>query len=112
VPSPLLDPEDVRAWQLHVRDVRRVSWSTYNVDTCALRFFYAIVLHRADRIADILYGRRPVHLPAVLAQEEAQRIFASLRIERDRVLLATTYACGLRVNETTHLQAGTSTARG
>jgi hypothetical protein len=35
-----LSGEEIRLWQVHLRDTRRVSWSAFNIAMCALRFFY------------------------------------------------------------------------
>ena len=44
--NPIGDDE-VRAYQLHLRDVRKLSFSTCNIVTSALRFFYRVVVPRA-----------------------------------------------------------------
>ncbi|MGZ5444354.1 MAG: site-specific integrase, partial [Thermoanaerobaculia bacterium] len=35
-----LTGEEIHQWQIHLRDVRKVSWSAFNVAMSALRFFY------------------------------------------------------------------------
>ena len=40
-----LTAEQIRLWQVHLRDVRKVSWSGFNVAMCALKFFYREVLN-------------------------------------------------------------------
>lgn len=99
-----LGGDDVRTWQLHLRDARKFSWSTYNVYTCALRFFYTLVLGRNDVVREIPYARRPIHLPIVLSQKELVRLLDATESLRDRALLMVTYASGLRVSEVVHLR--------
>jgi integrase/recombinase XerD len=93
-----LAPEQIRQFQLHLLQ-QRVSWSLFNQVTCGLRFFFAVTLGRPDVVAKLPYGKKPKYLPTVLAPGEVLRLFAAARPGRDRVLLQTAYACGLRVSE-------------
>ena len=43
-PPDELTVEDVKQYQLFLTKERRVSWSTFNVHVCAIRFFYRDVL--------------------------------------------------------------------
>lgn len=45
-----LGPEEIHRWQLHLKDVKKASWSGYNIAMSALRFFYREVLEREDLI--------------------------------------------------------------
>jgi integrase/recombinase XerD len=93
-----LGPEDVRAYQLHLLQ-QQASWSRFNQAVCALRFFYGTTLGRPEVVTMIPYGKRPRTLPAVLSRDEVVRLFAALPEGRERTLLRTTYACGLRAGE-------------
>jgi site-specific recombinase XerD len=93
-----LTPEQVRHFQLHLVS-QRVSFSLLNQVTAGLRFFYAVTLGRPEVVRHIPYGRRPKKLPTVLAREEVNRLFAAAATDRDRTLLRTAYALGLRVSE-------------
>src|SRR5262245_26628187 len=99
----LLGPEEVRAFQLHLLE-RRVSWSQFNQTVCALRFFYGVTLGRPEQLPLIPYGKRPKTLPCVLSPAEVVRLFEAAPAGRDRVLLQTAYACGLRLGELLHLR--------
>jgi integrase/recombinase XerD len=98
-----LGVEQLRQFQLHLLE-QRVSWSLFNVVVAALRFFYGTTLGRPDDVPFIAYGKRQRSIPAVLSVEEVRAVFAATRPGRDRVLLQTAYACGLRINELVHLQ--------
>lgn len=102
-PPDQLTVEDLRAFQLHLLE-QRVSWSLFNVVVSSLRFFYGTTLGRADAVPFIAYGKRTRSLPAVLSVDEARTLFEVVRPGRDRTLLQTAYACGLRIGELTHLQ--------
>src|SRR5262245_53510952 len=65
----LLGGDDVRAYQLHLRQ-RRVSWSSFNQAVCALRFLYGTTLGRPEQLPMIPYGKRPKPRPRVRRPEE------------------------------------------
>ena len=99
----LLGSEEIRAFQLHLLQ-KKVSWSQFNQIVCALRFLYGTTLGRPNQVPHILYGKRPKKLPCVLSPDEVALLFAAARAGRDRMLLQTTYACGLRLSEVLHLE--------
>jgi len=98
-----LGAEEVRAFQLELLR-RRVSWSLFNQTVCALRFFYRVTLGRPDVVTMIPYGKKPRTVPTVLSPEEVLRFLEAARPGRDRVLLQTAYACGLRIGELLYLR--------
>jgi integrase/recombinase XerD len=98
-----LGAEEVRAFQLHLLQ-QRVSWSLFNQAVCALRLFYRLTLGRPGLVTMIPYGKKPKTLPCVLAPEEVARLLTAARPGRERILLQTAYALGLRLDELIHLQ--------
>ncbi len=101
----VLGPEEVRTYQLHLLE-RGVSWSTFNQTVCALRFLYGTTLGRPGQVAQIPFGKRPRKLPCVLSPVEVTHLLDAGEPGRERVMLQTTYACGLRLEELLHLQVG------
>jgi len=99
-----LGVDDIVAWQLHLRDEAKLSWSTLNVNVCALRFLYSQVLPRDWDVKDIPYARRPRRLPTVLSQDEVVALFDGCGRAVHRVFIQTMYACGLRVSEAATLR--------
>ena len=99
----VLGPDEVRAYQLHLLE-RDVSWSTFNQTVCALRFLYRTTLGRPEVVAKVAFAKRPKKLPCVLSPDEVARLLDASAPGRERVMLQTTYACGLRVEELLHLQ--------
>jgi integrase/recombinase XerD len=98
-----LSPEQIRSYQLEmVRD--GVCWTTFNQTVCGLRLFYKLTLDRPEQVRLIAYGKRPKTLPTILSPEEVLQVVDSARPGRDRVLLQTTYSCGLRLSELLNLQ--------
>jgi integrase/recombinase XerD len=95
--------EHIRAFQIHLLQ-QQAAWSVYNQSVCALRFLYRTTLGRPQLMQLIPYGKMPTTLPTVLSPEEVLALLASARPGRQRLLLQTAYACGLRSNELLHLQ--------
>lgn len=100
-----LGPEQIRAFQLHLRQ-QGVPWNSFNQIVCGLRFFYHVTLGRPDVVTMIPYGRRAKTLPNVLSPEEVARLLAALPHQRYRLLARLAYACGLRLSEVLHLKVG------
>ena len=92
--------DDIRAFQLHMIEVRKVSWSAYNQAVCGLRFFYRVTLPRPWVVTMMIpYGKRPKKLPAVLGSDEVDRLLQCVSSIKHRTLLLTLYAAGLRLSE-------------
>lgn len=94
----LLGPEEMRAFQLHLLE-KKASWSQFNQTVCALRFFYGKTLGRTEQVPMLAFGKRPKKLACVLSPEEVARLLEAARPGRERMLLQTAYACGLRLME-------------
>jgi integrase/recombinase XerD len=99
-----LGADDIRAWQLHLLQVKHASWSAYNQSVCALRFFYGICLQQPELVTALPYGKRPKTLPTVLSRDEVLQFFAAFPTDPDRLIVRTTYACGLRIGEVVRLR--------
>lgn len=82
---------------------RKLAWSSVNVVTAALRFFYTVTLDRRDLALAIPPRKTPRYLPEVLSGVELQRLF-TIENPKHRALLMTTYAAGLRVSEVVRLR--------
>jgi site-specific recombinase XerD len=100
-----LTAEELRQYQLHLID-RKVSWSTFNVAVCAMRFFYGKVLGRSEKIEQLPYGKTPKKLPVVLSREEVRRLWQAASASRpwQEMVIKTGYACALRVSELVRVQ--------
>jgi site-specific recombinase XerD len=101
----LLGADEIRAWQLSLRD-RGLSFSTYNVHSCALRFLYGVVLGRPDMTTLVPFARAERRLPTLLSQDEVRALLSCVLNGRDRVIVTLAYACGLRVSELASLRVG------
>jgi site-specific recombinase XerD len=105
-----LGAEHVRQYQLHLLE-QRASWCRFNQAVAALRFFYGTTLRRPAVVTAIPYGKKPKPLPAVLSRDEVRRLLAAAATPRDRLLLQTAYACGLRLSEVVRLRVEDIDAR-
>lgn len=96
--------EDIRSFQLHMIEVRKIQWSSFNQAVCGLRFFFRTTTPRPWPVTMIPFGKRPKKLPAVLSGEEVNRLLSCVKCHKHRVFLLTQYAAGLRLNEAAHLK--------
>ena len=99
-----LGPEEIRLYQVHLVQEKKVAWSTLNQAVCALRFLYRTTLAKDWAVTHIPFARRPKRLPAVLSADEVQRLLACVKFLKARLVLTTAYAAGLRISEATHLK--------
>jgi integrase/recombinase XerD len=98
-----LNLEEIRSYLHHLLTERKVAQSTCNQRAAGLTFFYRHVL--GQETFDLKIRRKHSgKLPEVYSQQELVRLFDAARNRRDRVLLMTTYAAGLRLKEVQHLQ--------
>jgi integrase/recombinase XerD len=104
LPPDKIDAQQLQAYVLHLTVERGLSWSTCNVAVSAFRFFYVEVLGRERTNLPMPPRKKPTKLPEVLSRQELERLFACARPPRNRALLMTTYAAGLRVSEITSLK--------
>lgn len=99
-----LGSEEIREYQLYLAKEKKASWSSFNQAVCGLRFLYEITLRRPWTVEHIPFGRRPKKLPAVLGNEEVQRLLECVPNLKHRTVLTVCYAAGLRLSEATHLR--------
>lgn len=100
----LLGPEEVKQFQLHLIQDKKVAWATFNQTMAALRFLYVKTLNMPFMAERIPYPKQPKLLPAVLSPEEITRLLEATISLSQRALLMTLYGAGLRVSEACHLR--------
>jgi site-specific recombinase XerD len=99
IPLDKVTPEHLVAYQRHLA-AQEVSWSTFNINTCALRFFYRDHLRYRDwDYTCIPFQKRGRKLPEVLASEEVPALFEAAPNAKYRAVFMTGYGCGLRLGE-------------
>ncbi len=99
-----LGPEQVREFQLWMRNVNESSWSQFNQAVCALRFLYSVTLPRPWVVHHDPFGKRGKKLPTVLSQAEVHQLIQCVHHPKHRAVILTLYAAGLRLSEATHLK--------
>lgn len=101
-----LGAEQVREYLLYLRNEKKKSWSTLEVNRGALKFLYCRVLKQKwfdDEIA--APKRRPESL-IVLSVEQITQILNGTYNLKHWTIIATFYATGLRCDELRHLKVG------
>ena len=98
-----LTPEELRAYHVHLVNVKRLSPAGVRAAVCAMRFLYRRVL-RWDEVPYMPLGRRERKQPTILAPDEVARMLDSTTNLKHRTMLSATYAAGLRVSEVARLR--------
>jgi integrase/recombinase XerD len=102
-PPDQLSQEQIRAYLLHLKE-RGLSPSSRNVAISGMKFFYHQCLGWNEKQLFIPPRKRSWQLPEVLSQKEVERLLLAATKQRDRCLLMTAYATGLRVSELVRLK--------
>jgi site-specific recombinase XerD len=96
--------EDVRNFQLHLIEIRKLAYSSFNQAVCALRFLYTHTIRVPWPVTMVPFGKRPKHLPTVLSRQEVDELLRCTANLKHKTFLSTLYACGMRLSEAAHLQ--------
>lgn len=99
-----LDAAAIQAYLLHLITEKKLAYSSVNQAACAIRFLFGEVLKQPAIWIDIPMAKVPKRLPRILSRDEIARLFAHCRTLRDRTLLETVYAAGLRLSEVCALE--------
>jgi site-specific recombinase XerD len=99
-----LTTEHVRAFLLELTQGRQLSFSTFNQALNAARFFFVEVLKKPFVLEGLRFQRAPRRLPVVMSEEEVKRLLNAASPLRDRALLETAYATGMRLGEVLRLK--------
>jgi len=98
-----LTQDEIRSYLLHLKE-RGLSPSSRNVAISGMKFFYHQMLGWNDKQLFIPPRKRSWQLPEVLGHKEVERLLLAATKRRDRCLLMTAYATGLRVSELVRLK--------
>lgn len=97
--------EQIRSYLVNLKH-RGLALNSFNVAISGLRFFYIQTLGWSDKSLFTPPRKRTWRLPEVLSQRKVERLCTATSSLRDRCLLMTTYAAGLRVSELVSLKLG------
>ena len=99
-----LGPAHIRGFQVYMIEEKKISWSSFNIAVCALRFFYRVTLKKDWMIEHLPYSKVPKTLPVVLSKDEVTRLFAAMPNLNYRIILMAAYSAGLRISEVARLR--------
>ena len=77
-----LGPKQVREYQVHLVEDRKLAPSSISIAVSALRFLYKVTLRQPCAVDDIPMPKKPFRLPVVLSPEEVMRASSSRSTER------------------------------
>lgn len=100
----LLGPEEIREYQVHMVNEKKLSWDGFNKAVCAMRFLYSKTLDTDWSVERIPFAKKPKKLPLVLSQDEVRAVLEAIEDPQSRVIAMTLYAAGLRISEAVHLR--------
>jgi integrase/recombinase XerD len=100
-----LGPEQIRQYQAHLFQAKKLAPSTVSQHVSALRFLFIKTLRRHFLADCIPFPKSPKRLPAVLSPEEVARLINSARNLYHRTLLMTLYSTAMRRAELCRLRA-------
>jgi integrase/recombinase XerD len=95
---------EIREYQRFLAHEKKSSWAFFNQTVCALRFLYTKTLGKDWLVEHIPFPKQERRLPEVLSIEEVSKLFANVRALKQRTILQTIYAAGLRLMEALNLQ--------
>ncbi|MBI2211671.1 MAG: phage integrase N-terminal SAM-like domain-containing protein, partial [Deltaproteobacteria bacterium] len=98
-----LTQEQIRSYLLHLKE-RGLSPSSRNVAISGMKFFYHQILGWNEEKLFLPPRKKTWRLPEVLSQKEVERLLLAAVKLRERCLLMTAYATGLRVSELVRLK--------
>lgn len=101
-----LTEDQVRAYYLELRQVRRFGASAMKVAKCAFRCFFREHLKRGLTwtVFEELRIAPPQTLPLVLAREQVATLLQAVQLPRYRAVLGLIYHTGLRVGEAVRIE--------
>jgi site-specific recombinase XerD len=105
-PPTELGPDDVRRYQLHLVDERKLQPGTVKGHLGAIRFLYTFTLERPEVVAGIIWPRQAHKLPDILAPEEVEAVLAHVEPLGHRAIVMAAYGAGLRITEACRLAVG------
>jgi site-specific recombinase XerD len=101
----LLGPEDIRSYQVYLTNEKKLATGTILIAVSALRFLYSVSLKRDWNFEDAIPApKKPQRLPVVLSPEEVLHFLGCVGNTKQRAILTTCYAAGLRISEALHLK--------
>jgi site-specific recombinase XerD len=103
----VLGLEDIRDYQLYLTNQKKLDASSIKVAVSAIRFLYRVTLKRSwDFNEAVPSPKKPRTLPIILSPEEVLQFLRCVTNIKQRTILTTCYAAGLRIREAIQLMPG------
>jgi site-specific recombinase XerD len=99
-----ISEDELKRYILYLANERGLRWSSINMITSGLRFFYGKTIDRKDLALSIPIKKAPRRLAEIFSPEELVKFFASFRNLKHRTMMMTAYAGGLRIGEVIRLK--------
>ena len=103
-PISEVTPGDIQAWQYHLVNDKRASWTVLNQCVCALKFYFREVKNCSWSVDFVPHMKAKKRIPTVLSPEEITRMFAVITYPKHHAILATLYSTGIRLSELRELR--------
>ena len=94
-----ISEEELKEYILYLVNERGLKWSSINIITSGLRFFYTKTLKRKDLALSIPIKKSPSRLPEIFSPDELLMFFSNIRNLKHRMMVMIAYAGGLRIGE-------------
>ncbi len=99
-----LGPEDIRAYQVHLTNEKKLAPGSVLIAVAALRFLYKVSLKKNWIFEEVIPApKKPQTLPIVLSPEEVLQFLGCVTNTKHHAILTTCYAAGLRISEAVRL---------
>jgi integrase/recombinase XerD len=100
-----LGPEEIRAYQVYLTNEKKLAPGSVLIAVAALRFLYKVSLKREWPFDEVIPApKKPQKLPVVLSPEEVLEFLRCVGNAKQRTILTTCYAAGLRISEAVRLK--------
>ena len=102
----LLGPDDIRAYQIYLTNERKLAPSSILIAVAALRFLYKVSLKKDWAFEEVIPApKKPEKLPLILSPQEVLHFLGCVGSSKQRAILSSCYAAGLRISEAIRLRA-------
>ena len=99
-----IDEDELKRYILYLANERGLRWSSIDMMTSGIRFFYSKTLDRKDLALSLPIKKSPRRLAEIFSPEELLEFFSSVRNLKHRTIMMTAYAGGLRIGEVIKLR--------
>jgi len=100
----LVELKDITTYQVFLVYSKKVSFSTFNLAVCSIKYFYRHILDKGFKIDLIPFQKKGTSLPNVLSRQEVARIIAAAENLKNKAIIQTLYATGVRLSELVNLK--------